>query len=115
MTDLLELVWDGRAASRSACDGILAVLLKQTLNDRLPRFLPPGTKVAHKTGTLGGTRNDAGILYIGDDDPVALTVFTRWDHRAVEGDAPAERRRQFEIDTAFGHIARAVYDYYAAG
>ncbi len=114
MTDLLELIWTGRAAGRAACDGMLGVLLQQTLNDRLPRFLPPGTKVAHKTGTLGGVRNDAGIIYV-DDAHLALTVFSRWDSQAVKGDAVGERRRQFEIDSVFGHIARAVYDYYAAG
>ncbi len=113
MTDLLELIWTGWAGSRSACDGMLGVLLQQTLNDRLPRFLPPGTKVAHKTGTLGGVRNDAGIIYVGDDSHVAITVFSSWNNKAVKGDPAADRRRQFEIDSAFGHIARAVYDYYA--
>ena len=114
MTGLLEMIWTGRVASRAACDGMLGVMLKQTLNDRLPRFLPPGTKVAHKTGTLSGFRNDAGIIYVGDDNHVAVTVFSRWDSKAVKGDPAAERRRQFEIDSAFGHIARAVYDHYAA-
>lgn len=114
MTDLLTLIWQGRAASRTGCDGMLDILLKQTLNDRLPRFLPPGTKVAHKTGTLSGFRNDAGIVYVGEADHVAITVFAAWDSKAVKGDPAAERRRQFEIDSAFGHIARAVYDHYAA-
>ncbi len=115
MTDLLTLIWEGRAATRAGCDGMLGVLLKQTLNDRLPRFLPPGTKVAHKTGTLSGFRNDAGIIYVGDDNHVAITVFAAWDSKAVKGDPAADRRRQFDIDSAFGHIARAVYDEYAAG
>lgn len=119
MTDLLELIFHGRAAGRVACDGMLAVLLKQQLNDRLPRFLPPGTRVAHKTGTLGGHRNDAGILYINDEsgpnaNQVALTVFSKWDTAAVEGDPVAERARIHAVDSAFGHIARAVYDHYAA-
>ena len=91
---------------------MLRILLKQTLNDRLPRFLPPGTRVAHKTGTLSGFRNDAGILYVGDDQHVAVTVFSQWDSKAVKGDPIAERQRIYEIDSAFGHIGRAIYDYY---
>jgi beta-lactamase class A len=113
MTKLLQLVYTGRAASREATDEVLRILLKQTLNDRLPRFLPPGTRVAHKTGTLSGFRNDAGILYVDDDQHVAVTVFSEWDSKAVKDDQAAERQRQFDIDSAFGHIARAIFDYYA--
>jgi beta-lactamase class A len=112
MTKLCELIYTGRAASREATDEMLRILLKQTLNDRLPRFLPPGTRVAHKTGTLSGFRNDAGILYISDDQHVAVTVFSEWDSKAVKGDPAAERQRMYDIDSAFGHIARAIYDYY---
>jgi beta-lactamase class A len=113
MTELLELIFRGRAASREGCDEMLRILLKQTLNDRLPRFLPTGTRVAHKTGTLDGFRNDAGILYVDDNQHVAVTVFSEWDHKAVEDDPIAERQRIFEIDSAFGKIARAIYDAYA--
>ncbi|MCC6457540.1 MAG: serine hydrolase [Caldilineaceae bacterium] len=113
MTELLDLIFRGRAASREGCDEMLRILLKQTLNDRLPRFLPTGTRVAHKTGTLGGFRNDAGILYVSDNQHVAVTVFSEWDYKAVEDDPIAERQRIFEIDSAFGHITRAIYDAYA--
>lgn len=114
MTKLLELIYTGHAAGRATTDEMLLILLKQTLNDRLPRFLPPGTRVAHKTGTLGGVRNDAGIIYVDDAQHVAVTIFSEWDIDAVEGDAAAERQRMYDIDSAFGHIARAIYDYYAS-
>ena len=71
MTKLLELIYTGCAASRESTDEMLRILLKQTLNDRLPRLLPAGTRVAHKTGTLSGFRNDAGILYVDDQQHVA--------------------------------------------
>jgi beta-lactamase class A len=112
MTALLELIYRGRAASPESTDEMMRILLKQTLNDRLPRFLPAGTRVAHKTGTLDGFRNDAGIIYVGDDQHVAVTVFSQWDSKAVKGNPIAERQRIYELDSAFGHIARAIYDYY---
>jgi beta-lactamase class A len=112
MTKLLEFIYTGRAASREATDEMLRILLKQTLNDRLPRFLPPGTRVAHKTGTLSGFRNDAGIIYVDETQHVAVTVFSEWDSKAVKGDPAADRQRQYDIDSAFGHIARAIFDYY---
>lgn len=113
MTDLLEMIYQGRIVDRATCDGMLAILLKQQLNDRLPRFLPPGTRVAHKTGTLGGFRNDAGIVYVDADNPVAVTVFSKWDADTVKGDPVAERDRIHAVDSAFGHIGRAIYDHYA--
>jgi len=38
-------------------------------------FLPPGTDLAHKTGSVSDARTDAGILYL-DDGAVALCVLT---------------------------------------
>jgi hypothetical protein len=42
-----------------------------------------------------------------------VTVFTRWDAKAVKGDPAADRQRQFDVDTAIGKMARTIYDYYA--
>lgn len=113
MTKLVEAIYLGKAASAEGTAEMLRILLKQTLNDRLPRFLPPGTRVAHKTGTLSGFRNDAGVIYIDDGQHVAITIFSQWDAQAVKDDPAAERQRMYDVDSAFGHIARAVYDYYA--
>jgi beta-lactamase class A len=112
MTQLLGLIWDGQTPDRAGSDGALGILLQQQLNDRLPRFLPAGVRVAHKTGTLSGVRNDAGIIYARDDSHVALTVFTRWDDLAVWNDPRAARRRAHEIDSAIGEIGRLAYDAY---
>jgi beta-lactamase class A len=112
MTQLLGLIYDGRVPDRAGGDGALGILLQQQLNDRLPRFLPAGVRVAHKTGTLGGVRNDAGIIYARPDSHVALTVFTRWDDLAVWDDPRAARRRAMEVDSAIGEIGRLVYDAY---
>lgn len=112
LTDLLQMIWRGEIAGRAACDGMLEVLLKQQLYDRLPRFLPPGTPFAHKTGTLGGVRNDSGILYANDNAHIAVTVFSRWDDQAVAADPVAKWERIVAIDSAFGKIGLAVYEQY---
>lgn len=111
MTRLLTMIYQGEIIGRDACDGMLKILLKQQLNDRLARFLPPGTPVAHKTGTLPGIRNDAGIIYVADNAHVAVTVFSRWDDQAADT-AQLSRQRMYEIDTTFGLIGRAIYDHY---
>lgn len=114
MTRLCAMIYRGEVVSREACDEMLYILLQQTLNQRLPRYLPYGVPFAHKTGTLSGIRNDAGILYANEQNHIALTVFSRWDAEAVGADKVAEWAKMEAIDSAFGHIGRAVYDYYTS-
>ena len=54
----------------------LDILSWQKLRNRLPSWLPAGTKVAHKTGTGVRNQNDAGIIYFGDQPGFILTVYT---------------------------------------
>ncbi|GIV79483.1 MAG: beta-lactamase [Litorilinea sp.] len=112
MTRLLTLIFRGEVVDREACDQMLHILLQQQLNTRLPLFLPEGVPFAHKTGTLSGIRNDAGILYASPTSHVAISVFSRWDAGEVAGDPVAEWRRTTAIDEAFGRIGRLVYDHY---
>ena len=110
LTELLARIWRGEIISRTACDAMLEILLKQQLNDRLPRYLPPGTPCAHKTGTLPGIRNDSGIIYASENAHVAVTVFSLWDDEAVSDDPIARSEQPIAIDAAFGHIGRLLYD-----
>ena len=110
LTELLARIWRGELVSRAACDAMLDILLKQQLNDRLPRYLPPGTRCAHKTGTLPGIRNDSGIIYASGTSHVAVTLFSRWDDDAVADDPIANKETPIAIDSAFGRIGRLLYD-----
>jgi len=112
MTNLCAMIYRGDVVSRAASDTMLYILLQQTLNQRLPRYLPYGVPFAHKTGTLSGIRNDAGILYASEADHIAITVFSRWDAEAVADDKRLEWARTEEVDSAFGEIGRVVYDHY---
>ena len=110
LTELLARIWRGELVSRAACNAMLEILLKQQLNDRLPRYLPPGTRCAHKTGTLPGIRNDSGIIYASGTSHVAVTLFSRWDDDAVADDPIANKETPIAIDSAFGRIGRLLYD-----
>jgi beta-lactamase class A len=112
MTQLVGLIFDGRIPDRAGGDGALGILLQQQLNERLPRFLPAGTRVAHKTGTLSGVRNDTGVLYARADSHVALTVFTQWDDVKVWDDPRAYWQQVVAVDTAMGAIGRLAFDAY---
>lgn len=110
MTELLHLIYSGQLFDGEIRQTALDILLKQQFNVRLSRFLPLGTKVAHKTGTIGGIRNDSGIIYISDSSHVILTVFTEWDEARCWNQPAAHHQRVFEVETAMGKIGRAVYD-----
>jgi beta-lactamase class A len=74
----------------------------QTGEARLKGILPAGTVVAHKTGTIGGSTNDVGILTLPQGaGRVALAVFVKSSTKPA---APRER--------AIAEIARAVHDYF---
>ncbi len=69
---------------------------------RLKGLLPAGTQVANKTGSIGGTTNDVGILTLPHDaGHVAIAVFVKASDRQV-----AARER------AIAEIARAAHDYF---
>ncbi|WP_329522199.1 serine hydrolase [Spirillospora sp. NBC_01491] len=54
----------------------LDVLARQQTNDRLPRHLPAGARLAHKTGELVGVRHDAGIVLAEGRAPLVVVALT---------------------------------------
>ena len=63
MLHFVELVARGKAVSSNASADMLHLMLRQRVNDRLPRLMPDAVQVAHKTGNLPGVVNDVGVLY----------------------------------------------------
>lgn len=74
---LLEGIETGTAASRASCNAMRDVLLRQEFNGEIPAGLPPGMKVAHKTGFITGVLHDAAIVYPPGRKPYVLVVLTR--------------------------------------
>ncbi len=103
MNRLLELIFKKEILDEESCDFIVNVMLKcQTGERRLRGDLPRYVRIAHKTGTIGGTVNNAGIIYLPDNlGHVAITVFTKDTEEDTE-----------EIEDVIAQIARFVYDYF---
>ena len=74
---LMEAIERGKAASPSSCNAMREILLRQELNDEIPAGLPPGTPVAHKTGSITAVLHDAAIVYPHGRAPYVLVVLTR--------------------------------------
>jgi beta-lactamase class A len=102
MALLLEKIYKGEAAGRDSCQMMMTILGQQMFNQRLPRYLPESAGMAHKTGTIGSTTNDAGIMFV-RGNPIAIAVFTV-DKRISRG----------EVEERMGRLTRVVYDFFDA-
>ena len=74
---LLEALARGTAASPSSTAAMLEILERQEFNDEIPAGLPPGTRVAHKTGWITGITHDAALVRPAGRAPFVLVVLTR--------------------------------------
>ena len=72
---LLERIAKGTAVDPSSDAGMVGILKRQAFNDGIPAGLPPGTPVAHKTGTITRIHHDAAIVY--GPRPYVLVVLVR--------------------------------------
>jgi beta-lactamase class A len=103
MTALLAKIFRREILDPAACDLIIAIMRNcQTGQARIRGALPPGTSVAHKTGTIAGTVNDCGIIYLPDGrGHVVLTVWTKNFLGRTE-----------DVEAIIAQIARFAYDYF---
>jgi beta-lactamase class A len=102
MTSLLASLWQGKALRRPTRDFVVAVMSRtSTGKTRIRGALPPGTPVAHKTGTVPGITNDVGVVTLPDGNHLVLSIFIKGSP------APLEQREQ-----AIAQITRTVFDYF---
>lgn len=103
MARLLQEIWAGDALLPASTQ-----LMKDTMTAcetgllRIRGMLPPGTPVADKTGTVGGSTNDVGVITLPDSGgEVAIVVFVKDSERPV-----ADREK------VIAQVSRAAYDYF---
>lgn len=96
MVDLLQRIDKGDVLKPQSRAYLLSVMGRcATGSNRIKAFLPWGTRVEHKTGTLNGYTSDVGFITLPNGHRVAVAMFAR---------GGADRPRT--IATA----ARAIYD-----
>jgi beta-lactamase class A len=59
---LFKCLAQGRVVSKAASEEMIAFHARQQHNEAMPRYLPAGTIVAHKTGWNTGIYHDGGIV-----------------------------------------------------
>ncbi|MHB1169879.1 MAG: class A beta-lactamase [Longimicrobiales bacterium] len=103
MVALLERVAAGAALSEESAALLLDIMTRSTTGGaRIKGHLPEHVEVAHKTGTIGGTTNDVGIITLpGDAGRIAIAMFVKGSP------APVEQREH-----TIAEASRAIYDYF---
>jgi beta-lactamase class A len=74
---LLERIERNQALGPASARLMKEILLRQEFNEEIPAGVPPGTPVAHKTGSITATLHDAAIVYPPSRKPYVLVVLTR--------------------------------------
>jgi beta-lactamase class A len=102
MAALLERIYHRQLNRPETADLLLDILNRCRTGDaRIKGMLPPGTEVAHKTGSIGGTVNDVGILTLPDNaGHVVLALFVK------------QGSKEEVSERTIAQIFRAVYDYF---
>lgn len=103
MAELLAAVWRREILNDEMAGLLLDIMQRSTTGGaRLKGLLPPETMVYHKTGTIGGTTNDVGIIELPHGAGHVVTVaFVK------ESSIPIPERER-----AIAHVARAVHDFF---
>ena len=103
MSALLQKIWNREILSEESSALLIDIMYRcQTGAARLKGVLPPGTAVAHKTGTIGQTTNDVGIIDLpGGAGHVVTVVYVKESQVEVADREPV-----------IAQIARAIHDYF---
>lgn len=72
---LMTAIADGKAVNADSSRQMLEILERQKFNEGIPAGLPPGTRVAHKTGEITKIHHDAAIVYA--PRPFVLVILVR--------------------------------------
>jgi beta-lactamase class A len=79
-------------------DEMLAMLQKQSLNNKLPKYLPKETYVAHKTGEIGEYSHDGGIIFSNKGNYIIVIL--------SESENPSETEEKIAL------ISKKIYEYF---
>lgn len=105
MVQLLKRIGTGEALGKDSTRFILEVMSRCVTGEgRLVSMLPPGVDLAHKTGTIGGSVNDVGIMTLPENDGhIIIAVYIK------SSSDPMGHREKL-----IAQIGRSVVDYMRA-
>lgn len=103
MSRLMEMIAKDEFVSKAVCEDLRDIMHRQHYKQRIGGMLPPNTKVASKTGSIGTMFNDTGIVYLPDDKgEFVMTAYTTGHEEEYRGNDPIAK------------IARMAFDHFIA-
>ncbi|HYA62112.1 MAG TPA: serine hydrolase, partial [Candidatus Sulfotelmatobacter sp.] len=72
---LMTAIAEGKAVDPDSSRQMIDILERQHFNEGIPAGLPPGTRVAHKTGEITNIHHDAAIVFA--PRPFVLVILVR--------------------------------------
>jgi len=104
---LLARAFRGEVLSKPSTARLIEIMKATTTGpERLKGLLPPGTVVAHKTGSSGTVKgltaatNDSGVIFLPKGGQLAVSVYVK-----------ASTRNDAARDRVIARIARAAFDF----
>ncbi len=97
----LEKLYKGQLGNPSSTSYMIDLLKSQQFKEKLPKYLPSNTVIAHKTGELDSFSHDAGIVYA-PNGPYIIVVLSK-------------STNSYDANDTIGKISKAVYDYFLKG
>jgi len=77
---IFEKIAKDETVSAEASQAMINILLDQKFNEIIPALLPPGVKVAHKTGSITHVHHDSGIVILPDGRKYVLVLLSKdWE------------------------------------
>lgn len=98
IANFLEKIYKSELVNTENSQKILELLKKQQLNDGIPKYLPQGVQIGHKTGDIGWFKHDAGIVFKESGDYIIVVM--------SESDSPLGAQEKI------AQISKAVYEYF---
>lgn len=104
MVKTLEFLYNNKILNEEYSKKAIDTMLKCMTNNRIPRYLPIEAKTAHKTGTIHGVVNDAGIVFTSKGD----YIITFYSNSEPKNGIPIN----IHSEDFLAQLSRKIYDEY---
>jgi len=109
MAKILKMAYDKTLFSPWVSEQMIDIMKRCHTNTRIPKELPKGVDVAHKTGTMDKVANDCGIIYTDKGDYILCLFYNGNVATQLEYDSNIKGRFS---DGLLAQISKEIYDSY---
>ena len=109
MEKVLHMVYDKALFSPWVSEQMVDIMKRCQTNSRIPKYLPNGIEVAHKTGTVDKVANDCGIVYTDRGDYILCLFYNGNVATPEEYDANV---KGIFSDTLLAELSRDIFAEY---